>query len=177
MGFTREEVARLVDILHTRYSEHFHPVLDAGRFYLTAADAGTRALLHEIDAVFPPSMCRKAVWREPDARFYENQPRIFRRGSNWRPGMSLMQGEAQVLRLFLEHDWLWSPEIARLLRWTQCVSGEVVPATTRVRPYLKRLCKLGLIEATQGSGKVKVGYRLVDREAAGTLVQMSGPLA
>jgi hypothetical protein len=118
-------------------------------------------------------MGRKAVWREPDARFYENPPRIFRRGSNWRPGMALMQGEAQVLQLFFDHDWLWSPEIARLLGWSQCIAGEIVPAATRVRPYLNRLLKLGFIERTPGSGKIKVGYRLVDRETAMALVQVS----
>lgn len=164
MGFTQAEVERLAEMLCARYREHFHTVCDEGKFYLTAADAGTRSLLQEIDLVFPISMGRKTIWRDPDARFYENQPRSFRRGNHWKSGMSLMEGESQVLRLFLEYDWLWSPEIARILGWTHELSGELVPAASRVRPYLNRLCSLGFIERTLGSGKVKVGYRIVDRE-------------
>lgn len=79
MGFTELEVERLAAMLRDRYHENFYPVNEGGKFYLASADAGTRAFLCEIDSVFPDPMNRKAVWRKPGARFYENVPRAFRR--------------------------------------------------------------------------------------------------
>jgi len=48
---------------------------DSGHYSIFTADAGSRALLKDIDDIIPPGMERKAnKWRTKSARFYENIP-------------------------------------------------------------------------------------------------------
>lgn len=76
MGFTPEETDRLASMLSSRYFQYFSSLFDNGRKNLCAADAGSRALIAEIDSVLPRGMERKALWRLPESRFYHNPPEI-----------------------------------------------------------------------------------------------------
>lgn len=78
MGFQPEEVDRLADLLRVRYGQYFSALWEGGKKHLNAADAGTRAFLQDVDAYLPPGLERKAYWRQPEARFYVDQPDLKR---------------------------------------------------------------------------------------------------
>lgn len=71
-GFDIESVERLCLLLHKRYNEYFGITLDKKKPIIYASDAGTRALLAEVDSCFPNCMSRKMHWRKPEVCFYEN---------------------------------------------------------------------------------------------------------
>lgn len=85
-GFNHDDVEYLQHLLQDRYNEKFPLILEKNEYgnihtFITGSDNATRAFIHEIDPVFPESMARKSYWKNPEARFYENQPK---RTSIWR---------------------------------------------------------------------------------------------
>lgn len=73
-GFCEEDVERLASMLRERYGEYFGVTREGDKRMIYAADAATRAFVGEIDSVYPPGIDRKAYWRLPEARYYENLP-------------------------------------------------------------------------------------------------------
>lgn len=78
-GFENNDVEFLQSLLQKRYKEKFPLIKETNNVgtlhtFITGSDNATRALLSEIDPVFPVSMIRKAYWRKPEANFYSNQP-------------------------------------------------------------------------------------------------------
>jgi len=80
-GFLPEDVEFLADLLTKRYGEPFS-LLDLGiakdghkKLRIMACDYAARKMLQDIDTIFPESMQRKsAIWRRPEARFYNDVP-------------------------------------------------------------------------------------------------------
>lgn len=68
-GFDLEDVEFLRDILQKRYGERFS-ISKENKLYTSTS--GARAFLKEIDDVFPECMLRKAYWRNPEVKFYED---------------------------------------------------------------------------------------------------------
>lgn len=78
-GFDNNDVEFLQSLLQDRYGEKF-PVIaensdDNEKLFITGSDNAARAYLNEIDSIFPETMLRKAYWRNPEARFYTDQPK------------------------------------------------------------------------------------------------------
>ena len=74
MGFSPSDSDRLARMLCLRYGEYFSALVDGPGKTVNSSDAGTRALLAEVDPVWPPGMDRKTCWRDPSARFYLDVP-------------------------------------------------------------------------------------------------------
>lgn len=80
-GFSETENEFLAELLSKRYGEKFR--LDYlglnkkgnKKYRVVANDYAARPLLEEIDPYFPESMIRKAYWRNPETRFYSDQPK------------------------------------------------------------------------------------------------------
>jgi LAGLIDADG DNA endonuclease family len=76
-SFTKDEVYFLAELLSKRYNEYFRPEDHReGQFIIrSSSDTAARALITDIDKVFPVEMKRKRLWDHPEARFYSNQPK------------------------------------------------------------------------------------------------------
>ena len=79
-GFEHNDVEFLQHLLQDRYKEKFPLIIEENEYgnihtFITGSDNATRAFLHEVDPIFPDSMSRKAYWRNPEAKFYINQPK------------------------------------------------------------------------------------------------------
>ena len=77
-GFDQNSICMLHELLQNRYKEKFlintDNSMSVPHMFISAGDNAARAFLNEIDSVFPESMIRKAYWRNPIARFYNNKP-------------------------------------------------------------------------------------------------------
>lgn len=76
-NFSQNEVDILKKKLENICNEYFFISGEESKISLRigSSDAGTRAFLRVIDQYFPQSMERKAIWRQKEARFYDNEPR------------------------------------------------------------------------------------------------------
>lgn len=79
-GFKHNDVEFLQSLLQDRYKEKFPLILEENEYgnlhtFIIGSDNATRAFLHEIDPIFPDSMLRKAYWKNPEAKFYLDQPK------------------------------------------------------------------------------------------------------
>jgi len=74
--FATEDVERIRLELEKICNEHFFVSGNQNNKSLRigAADSGTRSFIRVIDKYLPESMLRKAIWRNLECRFYENQP-------------------------------------------------------------------------------------------------------
>jgi hypothetical protein len=75
-GFSIRSVELLCSLLVRRYNEYFGITLEGHekKPIIYGSDSAARVFLKEIDKVLPASMDRKAYWRKPDVRFYEEEP-------------------------------------------------------------------------------------------------------
>jgi hypothetical protein len=77
--FQEKEVNWLKTELEKICNEHFficgNPNTKSLR--IGSADSGSRSFIRVIDNFLPQSMLRKAIWRNKDVRFYDNQPLCF----------------------------------------------------------------------------------------------------
>lgn len=77
-GFSKDDNMFLISLLEAKYGDGFSLGKDNSRdppyLHIKSNDTSTRRMLNDIDSVFPLSMDRKAIWRQPESRFYENQP-------------------------------------------------------------------------------------------------------
>ena len=63
--FAQEEVSRLRNQLSNMLDVEFTTGRDNGAYFILGADTATRKFISTIDSVFPESMVRKAIWRNP----------------------------------------------------------------------------------------------------------------
>lgn len=141
-GFTKEEVYFLAELLSKKYNEYFRPQKfnDDGQYTInSSSDTSARALLYDIDKVFPSGMERKQIWKHPEARFYSDQPK-----------------ETTALHIFVEDKNkkiaeycnsnynFTATELSKYLNWTSMSHGKL--KTTRVLlNYLDKLIDNGYI--------------------------------
>jgi len=71
-GFTKEEVFFLKNLLIDRYNEKFNVCNKNNKFFISAYDSASRAIIKDIDPVF--KLSRKRIWDTLDSRYYYNKP-------------------------------------------------------------------------------------------------------
>jgi len=107
-GFTKDEVYFLKDLLVNRYNEHFSVnVKNEEEYYICCADASARAIISDIDPVFPQGMQRKRLWDDPTTCFYANQP-LKMKSHN----VSFAEKMTQVKEYLKTHDEFYMVELA-----------------------------------------------------------------
>jgi hypothetical protein len=141
-GFTKDECIFLAELLSKRYNEYFeirHHEKDHWIVKSTSDTAG-RALISDIDKVFPPGMKRKRLWDHPDARFYENQP------EKTISTLIVTENIKQDLHKYLSTNFIFvSRDVATALNYFDIVDGKQMTSTT-IQVYLTQFVKEGYLE-------------------------------
>lgn len=79
-SFSSSEVINLIDLLNERYNECFRLVKRGNKdqYMIEASDAATRAIIKEIDPIFPDSMSRKSdIWRSLEVGLLDPNRKTF----------------------------------------------------------------------------------------------------
>lgn len=138
-SFTKDEVLFLIDLLQNRYNENFdiRKLTDKEQHIIVAHDSACRALITDIDSVFPGGMQRKRLWDNPSSCFYSNQPpRI----------ITPSEKEDQVWDFIAAHDEFYLMDVAKHLNWRFTRSdGTIEWDTQNTKRYLKEYVDSGYL--------------------------------
>jgi LAGLIDADG DNA endonuclease family protein len=142
-SFTKEDNEFLIALLRERYNEVFSLGMQRSKYVITAADTASRVMYRDIDASFPQSMTRKALWRDPDVRLWEDVPSV---------RFSFIEGKAADNRVnalvgaMKEMKHATPSEVAFRLGWTNTMNnGRIEPDRGSTIRYLNRLVDMELV--------------------------------
>lgn len=148
-GFLKHDVYFLKHLLDQRYGVNFTIQLD-GKKLLTIVghDHQSRALIEDIDPIFPISMSRKSnIWRNPNVNLYNNIPRQF---GNWNSHeiylnltLYLLSGENKSVEELVEkYGYRYNnssifPSVQRFFK--KCLSDKIIISNLNDFSYSKNL--------------------------------------
>jgi len=151
-SFSKDEVYFLRHLLNDRYNEHFtvscrisHDVAHKKEQYVIyGSDSATRALISDIDPVFPSGMQRKRLWDNPKTRFYENTP-IKRRSHS----LSSAEKRAKITEYIEMHEEFYLVDLGRYAGFEfdrKSRNGDNEVAVSNIKKcYLPSFIKDGII--------------------------------
>jgi hypothetical protein len=129
-GFTKQEVEYLRQLLVNRYNESFtlsKSTKNKEQYVICAADAASRALIVDIDSVYPDGMDRKRMWDNPEVCFYSNIPE---RGKNWQ---TIHKERNRKIEIFLSKNTIFTiKDLCNDIGWIK--SNGAIP-TSEVKKY------------------------------------------
>jgi hypothetical protein len=113
-GFARDECQFLADLLSDRYNEYFYVCHHSNNQYvIKGSDSATRELIKDIDPVFPISMKRKMIWKDPATRFYNNIPEKALNGKIL--AEKLEKKNYKIAEFIINHNLFTAKELAKYI--------------------------------------------------------------
>jgi hypothetical protein len=136
-SFSKDEVYFLQSLLNDRYNEYFtvscRTDTEKNQYVIHGSDSASRALISDIDSVFPEGMQRKRLWDNPDTCFYHNAP--IKRKSHY---ISSNERKSKVDSFINSHSEFYLTELAEYLEWSFTrKNGKTEWDTQNVKRYLK----------------------------------------
>jgi hypothetical protein len=84
-GFSKEETERLAKLLSSYFGGYYFGVHKARKDHIIQfSDGASRAFFKVIDPIYPDCMIRKAKWRLPEVRFYDDALKVYGPGQQFR---------------------------------------------------------------------------------------------
>ncbi len=135
-SFSKDEVYFLRDLLNARYNENFiiYKYKTVEQYIISGADSASRALICDIDPVFPEGMDRKKKW---GIEFFEEAPKKYKSYQ-----LSAQEKKKQIIEFINSHSEFRLVELAQYMNWSFTRGNGVIEWDTQnCKRYLKEYIK------------------------------------